>query len=571
MLVAAFYGVKEAFTVSNNNRNSRAPARHGTKHVRRRRGAKAATRNGEAARGAGKARSRASAAAQPRGGAKLSWYQRVWQALCGTSPARSSAAPAKSSARHERRVVQRLPLAQIAVQLDQSQPLPWIISNRCHPVSRRNISSAAVKVLNGLKDAGYDAYLVGGGVRDILLGMYPKDFDVVTNAYPEQVKKVFKNCRLIGRRFRLAHVYFRREIIEVSTFRAAVDTSEVSAVNAKDAKLVQSDNIYGTIEEDAWRRDFSVNAIYYNIKDHTLVDYTGGLRDLKQGVVRVLGDPRQRFHEDPVRMLRAVRIAAKMNFTIEESAGKELRELAPLLEHVPEARIFDEVVKLLFHGHAVATYKMLHQYAYFKVLFPVVVESLQLCKESRLEKFLQQAIAVTDERYAQGKSLNPGFLLSVILWPVISRELQQYLATVRAPSAPQRSPLLATIGWAKWDELVRTVLARERKLRIPRRILEMVRDIWRLQRALAVKNKRSVAPIMRHRYFRAAVDFLQLQAIDQAELVELNDWWWQLREANHKQQEQMIADLPDDKKRRSRRRHRATPKKPAQPKKNDQS
>ncbi len=214
----------------------------------------------------------------------------------------------------------------------EDQPLR-IVSRDEHSISRANISENALKVLYRLNKAGYEAYLVGGGVRDLLLGREPKDFDVATDASPEEVRKLFRNCRLIGRRFRLAHVHFGREIIEVATFRAAHEPESDGAVSENGMLL--RDNVYGTLEEDAWRRDFTVNALYYNIRDFSVVDYTGGMADLQAGRLRIIGDPHERFREDPVRMLRAVRFAAKLGFRIDPESEAAIRELGYLMEEFP--------------------------------------------------------------------------------------------------------------------------------------------------------------------------------------------------------------------------------------------
>jgi len=238
-----------------------------------------------------------------------------------------------------------------------------------HNISRSQMSENAVKVLYRLKKSGYEAYLVGGCVRDLLLGHEPKDFDVATDASPEQVRKVFRNCRLIGRRFRLAHVHFGREIIEVATFRSSDSNDSQEQKVHEDGRLLR-DNVFGSIEDDVWRRDFTVNALYYNIRDFSIIDYTGGMDDHSAGVLKLIGDPATRYREDPVRMLRAVRFAVKLGFSIEPSTEQPIFELAHLLKGIPAARLYDEALKMFLSGKGVQTFEMLRHYSLFEALFP---------------------------------------------------------------------------------------------------------------------------------------------------------------------------------------------------------
>ncbi|NPA73011.1 MAG: polynucleotide adenylyltransferase PcnB, partial [Gammaproteobacteria bacterium] len=295
---------------------------------------------------------------------------------------------------------------------------PFVLTRDEHDISRRDIDKAALDVLYGFKRAGYEAHLVGGCVRDLLLGLEPKDFDVVTSAEPDQVKAVFKHkCRLIGRRFRLAHVRFGRTLIEVATFRGQGD--DQGKANRKDrfgrngkasgkarevddtGRLVR-DNVYGTIDEDVWRRDFTINALYYNIKDYSIIDYTGGLDDIDDGLIRLIGDPETRYREDPVRMIRAIRFAAKLGFNIEEKTEKPIFELAPLLLDVSHARMFEEVLKLFHSGVAVQVFEKLRHYHIFEHLFPMTDQML----ESELNGFPRmlviEALKSTDSRIREG-------------------------------------------------------------------------------------------------------------------------------------------------------------------------
>src|SRR5690554_2362049 len=271
-----------------------------------------------------------------------------------------------------------------------------------HPISRNDISDNALKVLYRLHNAGFDAYLVGGCVRDILLGLQPKDFDVATNAKPEQIRKLFRNCRLVGRRFRLAHVVFGREIIEVATFRGHHDShddaSTADKVAQQDAEgMLVRDNVYGSIDEDAQRRDFTVNALYYNIADFSIVDFADGVRDCEAGVLRMIGDAETRYREDPVRMLRAIRFATKLNMRLDDSVARPIRELAPLLQNIPAARLFEEVLKLFTAGKALANFEMLADYQLFQQLFPLLKVYLKAPDEAPYQ-MLRQTFIDTDSR-----------------------------------------------------------------------------------------------------------------------------------------------------------------------------
>ncbi|HEB98384.1 MAG TPA: polynucleotide adenylyltransferase PcnB, partial [Thiotrichales bacterium] len=266
------------------------------------------------------------------------------------------------------------PIRQEFTDIDPQQPV--IIPRAEHGISRSNISPNALKVLYRLRSAGYRACLVGGGVRDLLLGREPKDFDVATDARPEEVRKLFRNCRLVGRRFRLAHVVFGREVIEVATFRGRHDAAEEGETATSEEGRILRDNVYGTIEEDAWRRDFTVNALYYDIEDFSVRDYVGGMEDLRAGVLRLIGDPEARYREDPVRMLRAVRFAVKLGFRIEPATEAPIESLAHLLFEIPPARLFEEVLKLFQGGMALETFEMLRHYDLFGKLFPLTEEVL---------------------------------------------------------------------------------------------------------------------------------------------------------------------------------------------------
>ena len=384
-----------------------------------------------------------------------------------------------------------------------------------------NISANALKVLASLQEAGYAAYLVGGGVRDLLVDKIPKDFDVATNASPEEIRRLFRNSRIIGRRFRLVHVFYRNEIIEVSTFRAQVEESMTTVV---------TDNTYGTIEEDAWRRDFTVNALYYHVKDQQVVDYTGGMTDLRQQLIRVIGDPFQRFHEDPVRLLRAIRLAAKLQFRIDLQAETSLRQLSNLLQHVAKARLFDEVLKLFFSGYAWLTHKKLCEYGYFAVLFPLTHDALHSSTASSTRLFVELAIQETDRRFAEGYSLNPGFLLAVLLWAPIQEKLKKQ---------PQKK------FYQSLRHVIEEVLQQQSQiLVIPHRLASMMRAIWLLQYYLTKPRNKRIYRTFFHRYFRAAFDFLRLRVQSGEPEDSLLEWWNQFRQASSFDRQRMLEKIP---------------------------
>lgn len=413
---------------------------------------------------------------------------------------------------------------------------PTIIPRSSHNISRANISEHALKVLYRLKSAGYQSYLVGGGVRDLLLGREPKDFDVVTDARPEEVKALFRNCRLIGRRFRLAHVRFGSEIVEVATFRARGDTfGEAAPAQAED-------NVYGTFEDDAWRRDFTVNSLYYNIRDFTVVDPTGGVRDLEAGLVRCIGDPEASFHEDPVRMLRAVRFAAKLGFLIEPETEAPIRRLAPLLEGIPPARLFEEVLKLFQGGFAAQSFELLRHYDLFGVLFPETDACLAQEVDGFPSMLAARALANTDARIAQGKPVTPAFLFAALLWEPVRRRVAEYAADgLSEPQAMERAAA-EVMG-----EQVHHVA-------IPRRFGAVAQEIWRLQPRFAKRRGKTALGLLAHPRFRAAYDFLLLRAESGEDVAELAEWWTRFQETDAQGQRALMGRVAPRRRRRRRRR-----------------
>lgn len=406
-------------------------------------------------------------------------------------------------------------------------------------------------MLYRLRSAGFRGYLVGGGVRDLLLGREPKDFDIVTDARPEQIRDLFRNCRLIGRRFRLAHVRFRDEIIEVATFRALHDTEDEADVEENDRQTsngrILHDNVFGTIEEDAWRRDFTVNALFYNVEDFAVVDYVGGMADIKTGVLRLIGDAEQRYREDPVRMLRAVRFAAKLGFRIHPDTEAPLARLAPLLFDIPPARLFEEVLKLFLGGYALQTFELLRHHSLFAPLFAQTEQSLSHEEKGFPITFVARALANTDARIAEDKPVTPAFLFAALLWePVRERAKALQAAGESEQAALQQAA----------DE----VLARQvEQVAIPRRFSVPMREIWNLQARLGQPGGRRAWRIASHPRFRASYDFFVLRAesgeIEQA----MADWWTRFQEVDHTDQQGMVEKLssPQRKPRRRRRRRKS--------------
>ena len=428
---------------------------------------------------------------------------------------------------------------------------PTIIARPQHNVSRANISNSALKVLYRLNKAGYQAFLVGGCVRDALLELNPKDFDVATDAHPDEVKALFGNCRLIGRRFRLAHVRFGREIIEVATFRATAEPEDDRDDSVQDTEgRIIRDNVYGSIDTDVWRRDFTCNALYYNIADFSIWDYTGGTDDVRDRKLVLIGDPLQRLREDPVRMLRAVRFAAKLDFTIDEPVSKAMHDSVGLLTSVPAARLFDEFLKLFQGGFAERTFGLLWEYHLFDQLFPET--SAELDRNETFGRFLRAALVSTDERVAADKPITPMFLLGVMFWGPVMR------AAVKRREKEKMSESQA-IALAAYEL---TGLAQSR-ISIPRRFSAPMRDMLALQpRFAAIKGKRALK-LLQHRRFRAAYDFMMLRA-DVGEVDrEIADFWTNVQTESADERESSFGIRQGNQEPRRRRRSRGRRRAPA--------
>lgn len=428
-------------------------------------------------------------------------------------------------------------------------PVPEIHSREHHDISRRDMSRAALDVLYGLHKNGFEAYLVGGCLRDILRGVKPKDFDVVTNATPEQVQGLFRRARVIGRRFKIVHVYFGRDVIEVATFRAL---SEPDEREESDQGMILRDNIYGSIEEDALRRDFTLNALYYNIDNFALYDFMGSLDDIRAKRIRIIGDPERRYREDPVRMLRAARFAAKMQFELDPETEKPIHQLGLSLHQVPPARMFDEVLKLFLSGHALASLRSLQQLGLLEILIPEAGNHLHGEALSDVwQKLIECACINTDKRIAESRPVTPAFLFAVLLWPAVVARTEKHLAN-GLPFAPARQRAAGQV-----------IHSQNEITAIPKRFTQVMREIWDMQLRLDKRHGRHAETLVADTRFRAGYDFLLLR--EQAGEVEpgLGDWWTRYQEEDEHGRMDMVRQLgrstaPATKKRRRRRKPAAT-------------
>jgi len=381
-----------------------------------------------------------------------------------------------------------------------------------HCISRKQISPNALRVLYKLRESGFVGYLVGGAVRDLLIGGAPKDFDIATDATPEQVRGLFRNCRLIGRRFRLAHVVYGREIIEVATFRAASDDGSGNRETEDGGRLLR-DNIYGSIEEDAVRRDFTANALFYAIEDFSVRDFVGGFADVERRVLRLIGEPDERYREDPVRMLRAVRLAAKLDFSIDPGTAEPISRLAGLLQESSSARLFDESLKLFLAGHAEAGFLGLERYGLLDVVLPDAARAIKNDASGLCRELVLCALRNTDLRVRDDKPVTPTFLFAALLWPAYADALQRMLLDgFELAVAEQRAA-------------DRVLLKQVERIAIPRRFGSPMQEIWWMQSRFSVRQRKRVTRFLAHPRFRAAFDFLELRAMVVPSLAEEVEFW----------------------------------------------
>lgn len=407
-----------------------------------------------------------------------------------------------------------------------------IVPRDNHPISRKDISSQALKVLYRLNNSNYQAYLVGGGVRDLLLGKHPKDFDIATDAHPEEVHHLFRNSRLIGRRFKLVHVLFGREVIEVATFRGHHEAPALSANQSTSSEqgMLLRDNVYGNMEEDALRRDFTVNALYYCVKDFTIYDYANGLQDIERRELRLIGDPETRYREDPVRMLRAVRFASKLDFTIAPETEAPIFELAPLLGNIPAARLFDEVLKLMLSGDALNNFELLRHFNLFGQLFPATERVLQQGSERHLS-LIRQALINTDQRIKHEKPVTPAFLYAALLWPALEDQWEK----IKDNGTPPYPAL---------QQAAQKVINKQcNSTSIPKRFSFNMKEIWEMQLRLPKRSGNKALQTISHPRFRAAYDFLLLREQSGENLDGLGQWWTDYQASDENAQRKMANSV----------------------------
>ncbi|NOQ88407.1 MAG: polynucleotide adenylyltransferase PcnB [Gammaproteobacteria bacterium] len=404
-----------------------------------------------------------------------------------------------------------------------------ILSRGEHGISRDNIDDHALKVLYRLHKAGYQACLVGGAVRDLLLGITPKDFDVATDATPEEVNKLFRNCRLIGRRFRLAHIHFGRQIIEVATYRAAHESSQ-SGHQDENGRIVR-DNVFGELADDVWRRDFTANALYYDISDFSVIDFVGGFEDIKQKRLHLIGDAETRYREDPVRMLRALRFSAKLDFDIDEESRLPIYSLGYLLEDIPAARLYEEVLKLFHSGHAVRCFELLQEFDLLKYLFPQAAKLI--AQDENIQGMLSIAMNNTDNRIKNDMRVTPAFLFAALLWHPVNSRVKEYV--------DGGMPYSVAI-----QKVATKVLSQQSgSVSIPRRFTTTMRDIWGLQTRFHYRAGKRALAVLEHPKFRAGYDFLCIRAQSGEEIADGDikqdcQWWTDIQKQNAEQQKKTL-------------------------------
>lgn len=407
-------------------------------------------------------------------------------------------------------------------------------------VTRERVDPNALDVVSRLKEAGFQALLVGGCVRDLLLGAAPKDFDVATDATPEQVRRLFRRSRMVGRRFKIAHVHYGREFVEVSTFRKLLAADEDGDHAAHPTGLILRDNAYGTLDEDAFRRDFTVNALYYDPHGDEILDFVGGIEDIERHCLRCIGNPRERLREDPVRLLRAMRFQAKLGFDLDAGITRDENLTAERLTAIPPARLFEEFTKLFMTGHAVNAWRIVRASPVRAVLFPNVPPGSPL---------IELAMENTDLRIADDKPVTPGFLLAVMLW----EDYRSRTEELTAPGSAKRKPREAALVAAH-----EAIAAQRLTISIPRRFSNFVHDIWHLQERLETRRPKQVLRTLNHLRFRAAYDFLMLRAAVGTADRGLVDWWEAMQEVDGERRDAMVNALrpsaPGTKRRRRRRR-----------------
>lgn len=408
-----------------------------------------------------------------------------------------------------------------------------------HGIKATQLCPHTRKTLKKLNKSNYEAYLVGGAVRDLLLRLEPKDFDIATAAHPEQIKRLFSSCRLIGRRFRLAHIYFGRNYLEVATFRAPHNDSKLGKTS-NDGRITH-DNVYGTLEQDALRRDFTINALFYDQETGNIIDHVNGLADIQTKTIRLIGDPETRYREDPVRMLRAIRFAVKLGFSIEKETEQPIYELGHLLRNIAPARLFDETLKLFHSGYALEIFRVLRHYDLFQYLFPLTEESLMVDDDEHFLTFIETALSNTDKRIGEGKSITPAFLYAVMLWDYIQEKTVAYLA--------DGQPNYQAIQLSASDAFSKQV----QYTAIPRRFSNITRELWLLQHRFLRKDCRGAFSFTEHKRFRGAYDFHCLRVAAGEISIKECEWWTQFQAVSHDDQMKMCQQFSPPKRKRKPR------------------
>ena len=434
---------------------------------------------------------------------------------------------------------------------------PKRIPKKSHRIDPHLLSKNAVKVTHTLQQAGYEAFIVGGAVRDLVLGISPKDFDVATNATPEQVQKLFRKARLIGRRFQIVHVTFfgkgHPEIIEVSTFRALLENA---GEHLAESGRILSDNVWGSQDEDAARRDFSINAMYYDPATETVLDYHGGMVDMQKKTLRMIGDPAKRYREDPIRMLRAIRFAAKTGFALDPQTGAPIAKLGKLIHDVPSARLFDEILKLLMSGYSWAAIQGLRDAGLHHGLLPLLDHILDAKEGSKgANDFVRIALANTDSRIQSGKTVSAGFLFATLLWPDLLKNWKKNIA-----GGVSAIPALH-------DAMDQTIATQSSGMTIQRRFESDMREIWSMQPRFEKRVGRYPFRLIESPRFRAAYDFLLLRCASGEQNAALGEWWTSFIAADPAGQEALMTSVknesgnavPAARKRRRRKPKAATP------------
>ena len=428
------------------------------------------------------------------------------------------------------------------------RPAPQVFGPDDHGIDPDGVSSNAVRVTESLQRAGFKAFIVGGAVRDLVLGFKPKDFDVATDATPEQVKRLFRRAFIIGRRFQIVHVMFGQDLIEVTTFRGS---SSEGALKDEHGRVLR-DNTFGEQHEDAERRDFTINAMYYDPERQLVLDYHGGMKDIRSRSLRMIGDPAARYREDPVRLLRVVRFAAKLSFKIAPATRAPISVMAPLVNNVPVARVFDEMLKLLMSGHAMACLQQLRQEGLHHGLLPLLDVVLE---QPMGEKFVTLALANTDERIRQGKPVSPGFLFASLLWHQVLEKWEAYRAAGEYP--------IPALHLAADDVLD----GQTEKLALQRRIATDMRDIWAMQPRFERRSGKTPYKLLEHPRLRAGYDFLLLRCASGEVDPELGEWWTEFMQGDTTERESLLNRKPAEEagvapKRRRRRGGRGRSKSP---------